>query len=65
MKLDAYLKRERLSTAEFAERIGVTAEAVRLYLTGQRIPRPKTVARIAQETGGAVRFRDFFDEMVA
>jgi transcriptional regulator with XRE-family HTH domain len=59
MKLADYMKAHSISRAEFAERIDVTPEAVRRYLSG-RIPTPKVMAKIALATGCKVTANDFF-----
>lgn len=61
MKLKAWLERENLTHGEFAERIDRTAESVRRYASGERIPDRDTMPRIVRETGGAVTANDFFD----
>lgn len=65
MKLSEYLHHEKLTAREFADLIGVTSEAVRLYLAGRRVPRPKQMAAIFDATGGKVRPNDFFDQAAA
>ncbi len=65
MTLDEYLAQENLSTKGFAKLIGLTPEAVRLYRTGQRMPRKLLMTRIAQATDGKVRARDFYGETAA
>lgn len=60
MKLADFLAEAGLNHREFADRIGVSAEAVRLYLTGERTPRRKVVHAIAAQTGGRVTANDFF-----
>ncbi len=59
MKLADYLESNSLSRAEFAERIAVSPEAVRRYLSG-RVPTPTVMKRIALSTGCAVTANDFF-----
>ena len=48
------------SRARFAQRIGVTAEAVRLWCAGERMPRREVMARIGDVTEGQVRPVDFY-----
>jgi predicted transcriptional regulator len=60
MKLAEYLAEKGLNHREFADRIGVSAEAVRLYLTGDRTPRRGVVQAIAAQTDGRVTANDFF-----
>ena len=54
MKLDAWLKRERISVHDFAESIGCTREAVYLWIAGKRLPRYPAMKAIARLTKGAV-----------
>jgi DNA-binding transcriptional regulator YdaS (Cro superfamily) len=44
----------------FAKSIGVSAETVRRYLNGERIPDKKRMSRIALATHGQVTANDFF-----
>ena len=60
MTLSEYLTKNELSNRAFAERIGVTAEAVRLYVAGERHPRPGVMRLIMEHTDGAVGPADFF-----
>jgi hypothetical protein len=57
--LDRYLTENDLTNAEFGVRIGVTGEAVRLYRTGQRHPKPEHMVEIIRETGGRVSAASF------
>jgi DNA-binding transcriptional regulator YiaG len=59
MDLKSYLNQSELDAATFAGRIGVTKEAVRLWLAGDRTPRRLLMRRIAEETKGAVTANDF------
>lgn len=60
MKLADYMRANDLSRAEFAEKIGVSAETVRRYTDCGRIPTPTVMAKIALATGCAVTANDFF-----
>lgn len=60
MTLKDWLAQEGLSLPEFANKIGRTAEAVRRYVSGERIPDRDTMPRIVEETAGAVTPNDFF-----
>jgi transcriptional regulator with XRE-family HTH domain len=60
MTLAEWLKGKKLSNAEFAAKIERTAEAVRRYANGERIPDKETMPLIAQATGGDVTANDFF-----
>lgn len=59
MTLPEFLAAANLSHAEFAGRIGVTREAVRLWATGARTPRPVAMAQIMRATEGHVTANDF------
>lgn len=63
MRLSAYLSDNGESPAEFAARLGVTGEAVRLWIVGERTPRRQMLALIAEKTEGAVTPADFFPEV--
>lgn len=60
VQLADYLEREGLSAEVFAEHLGITAEAVRLYLRAKRTPRRAVMNRIVELTNGLVRPNDFF-----
>ncbi len=60
MHLRQYLKSNNEGIAAFAGRLGVTSEAVRLWLASERMPRPKWVKRIAKATKGAVKPADWY-----
>ena len=60
MRLRQYLSAHDISMAVFAERIGVSTQAVHRYLTGDRLPRPDVMMRIKAETRGAVQPNDWF-----
>ena len=60
MKLADYLESNSLSRAEFAEKISVSPEAVRRYVTGERAPDKERLIKIAEVTGGEVTANDFF-----
>lgn len=60
MQLATYLRRNRIPIRDFAETIGLTAEGVRLLVTGQRQPRRATMDSIMAATGGKVGHRDWF-----
>lgn len=62
MQLRDYLAEARITYEAFAQRIGVAnASVVGKYIAGRRVPRPKIMAAIVRETGGAVQPNDFFD----
>jgi transcriptional regulator with XRE-family HTH domain len=59
MKLSDFLTAERLTSAEFAEQIGVSHKAVANWRRGARMPRPQVLTRIAAATRGQVTANDF------
>lgn len=61
-KLERYLERNRLTQADFAERVGTTQGAIARYIAGQRMPRPEVLVRIIDATGGEVTANDFLPE---
>ena len=61
MKLGKWLEAKGLKPADFAPRIERTAEAVRRYAAGERIPDRETMPLIVRETAGEVTPNDFFD----
>ena len=61
MTLKDWLSRDGAPTRpQFAARLGRTAEAVRRYEEGERIPDRETMPLIARETEGEVTANDFF-----
>lgn len=60
MTLKEWLSNHDVSAAEFATRIGRTTEAVRRYVSGERIPDKATMPLIADATDSAVTANDFF-----
>jgi hypothetical protein len=69
MKLSEYLSSQKVSPADFAKRleaategaVKVTGEAVRLWVEGERRPRPTAMTAITVATGGLVRANDFYE----
>ncbi len=64
MTLKDWLAEKQLSPADFAVRIGRTAESVRRYANGERIPDKETMPLIAAETENVVTANDFFGIVV-
>ena len=60
MTLAEYLKIENLKPSDFAVTLGLTTEAVRLYLIGRTRPGPRTMRKIMAVTGGKVEPNDFY-----
>lgn len=65
MTLRDWLIEKKVTTAEFATRIGRSPEAVRRYINGDRIPDKSTMPLIVNETAGAVMPNDFFERLAA
>jgi DNA-binding transcriptional regulator YdaS (Cro superfamily) len=65
MRLSSWLLDQGLSHSAFARLVGgVSAEAVRLWAGGMRMPGTEHVERIAELTGGAVTVSDLHDARV-
>ncbi len=60
MTLTEYLSTNNLTQAAFAERVGVSAEAVNQWVKGKRFPRPESIMDIERETAGQVRVADWY-----
>ena len=61
MKLDRYLEITKQTRADFAQLVGVTEVSLSRYITGNRIPRPSLLKKIAFASDGAVMPNDFVD----
>lgn len=59
MKISDWLRTSEHSDTEFADRIGVSRQALSRYKAGTRMPRPEVLARIREATGNAVTADDF------
>eukprot|EP01037_Dinobryon_pediforme_P020171 gene20171-20725_t len=59
MKINEFLKANNLTSAAFAERIGVSEKAVNNWRQGARVPRWDLLAKIHDVTNGAVTANDF------
>ena len=59
--LASYMDREGLDDQSMADRLGLNVSpwAVRKWRYGQRVPRPKMLARLREATDGAVTPNDF------
>lgn len=60
MNLTEFLVRKGIAPKEFAEQIGTTDAAVRLYAFHGRVPTPKIMRRVIKATDGQVMPNDFF-----
>lgn len=58
MQLSDWLTHNNISVAVFAERIGVTAQAVRLWTRGERMPGVEQISAIQRVTEGQVTAND-------
>lgn len=61
MKLEAYMARNKLSDAQFAQLIGVSNVAVCRYRTGTRRPHWDVLQRICDVTKSKVTPNDFLE----
>ena len=61
MKLASYLSEKKITTSDFATRIGLSEVSVTRYAAGTRIPRRQHMQAIAEATDSAVTANDFFD----
>lgn len=60
MKLSEYMADRGLDDATMTEKIGSCSEsALRKWKYGERIPRPRTMARIEEVTAGSVTLSDW------
>lgn len=60
MKLDLYLSSTKTTKKALAAALGVTEEAVRLWVTGQRKPRQEQLDALVEHTDGKVTANDFW-----
>ncbi|WP_158595754.1 helix-turn-helix domain-containing protein [Oleomonas cavernae] len=60
MKIIDYLAREHLTLTEFARRAGVSVAAMSRYISGQQIPRPEAMRRLAEASNNHVSPGDFY-----
>ena len=61
MKLSEYLDESGETISQFADRLGISHEAVRRYLKGDRRPEWPILAKIAEATEGGVTADDFVE----
>jgi transcriptional regulator with XRE-family HTH domain len=59
MKISDWLAKADIADSEFADRIGVSRQALSRYKAGARTPRPNVLARIREATNGRVTANDF------
>jgi len=61
MKLQNYLTKNKMRTVVFAEKIGISPQAVWRYLKATRCPPSKIMLKIIAATNGEVTANDFYD----
>lgn len=67
MKLKSYMTENGLTAQAMAERLSEPVRTVQKWMSGERIPRPDSMRKIQEATGGQVTANDFFsgDEAAA
>lgn len=64
MKLDAYLKREKITASEFAARMGKPASTVTRLLNGERSATMDLLEAVRVASHGAVMPNDFLPQQI-
>lgn len=59
MTLREWLKKKKMKPEDFAAKVAASEGAVLKWLSGERFPRPESLARIQLATGGKVTANDF------
>ena len=59
MTLDSYLIKNDIDVSAFARDVGVHRTSVYRFIKGLAFPRPATIRRISEVTGGKVTANDF------
>jgi transcriptional regulator with XRE-family HTH domain len=59
MKLTDYLKKHKISVADFAKSVGVDQDSVYRYCNGTRRPSWRVLPKIMSVTGGKVKAESF------
>jgi transcriptional regulator with XRE-family HTH domain len=62
MKLNEYIKQNKLTQNKFAIKSGLTRSAICRLLKGQRFPTPETMNKIELATLGQVKANDFLKQ---
>ena len=62
MQFQDYLKTKSITQEEAAKQLGVGQGVCSLWATGKRIPRPESMAKITEWSGGEVTANDFYSE---
>jgi len=63
MTLTEYMARLDLTQVEMARRLGVSLSGLGKWIRGERIPRPRSMVRIREATGGLVAPEDFMPSL--
>ena len=61
MRLDWYLEKNAIPVEKFADKIGVHRTSIYRFMKGLAFPRPATLRRIKEATGGRVTAEDFVE----
>jgi hypothetical protein len=61
MRLNDFIEKNSPSVEAFALNAGLSADAIRKYLRGERTPRRKSITKIIDATQGQVTANDFYD----
>lgn len=64
MNLKEYLKANEITSETFAKSLGFSHGGVLKWITGERFPRPRVLAKIEKETNGQVTANDFAAQQV-
>ncbi|SPL64437.1 MULTISPECIES: helix-turn-helix transcriptional regulator [Brucella/Ochrobactrum group] len=64
MKLHRYLQLTGIDDEAFASSIDMSVSGLRKLKSGERIPRPHTMRRIYEATGGEVTANDFYEDLI-
>lgn len=59
MTLTEYFELTGLKKSFFAEKIGVSKQALSCWISGKKTPRIETILKIEKETGGKVKGKDW------
>lgn len=60
MQLRAWLEKEEMGLEAFGAKVGASAEAVRLWINGRRLPNRQSMLKIYEVTGREVEANDFY-----
>ena len=63
MKLQVWLKENKIKQKVFADRLGVTPMTVCRWVKGKVLPSQKTISEIVKITAGSDQPNDFYSEV--